>query len=83
MKRLRIFCVGFGERVVENFAELQGARPTGFLDPSAGIRKHTDVDAVFVHNIEVLSMVESVKARLPARHSGLQATRSRNFPGNA
>jgi hypothetical protein len=33
----------------------------GFFDPAAGVRKHTDIDAIPVHHVKILSMIESVK----------------------
>jgi len=63
-KRSRVL-VRVGERVVENLAQLQGTRPAGFLDSAARIRQDADVDAVFVHNIEVLAVIKSVKTDSP------------------
>ena len=60
---LWMFRVRLGEGVVEDAAKFHGARPVaGFFDPSAGVGKHADIDAVFVHDIEVLAMIEGVEA---------------------
>ena len=54
--------MGFGKRVVENFTQLQGSRPVAVLfDSTAGVGKHADIDAVLVHYVDVLSMIEGVK----------------------
>src|SRR4030095_1583988 len=60
---MRMFRMSIGEGIIEDFAELQsfGAVPY-LLDPPAGVGKNTDVDAVLIHDVEILPMIESVEA---------------------
>ena len=62
-KAMRILRMGVGKGVIEDFAEIQSpGAVTSFLDSPAGIGKDTDVDAVVIHDVEILPVIESVKA---------------------
>ena len=55
--------MGVGKGVIEDFAELQSlGAVTSLLNSPAGIGKDTDVDAVLIHDVEILPVIESVKA---------------------
>ena len=58
-----MFGVGFGKRIVDDSAQLQRFAPIAALfDPAAGIRKHANVDAVFIHDVDIFLMIEAVEA---------------------
>src|SRR5262245_9855625 len=60
---MRIFRMSVGKGVIEDFAELQSfGRVTSLLNSPAGIGEDTDVDAVLIHDVEILPVIESVKA---------------------
>src|ERR1041385_2017981 len=63
LEAARVLRVRVGELVVQNSAQLQGARPVAaLLDPAAGVRQHADIDAVAVHDVEVFAVVERMEA---------------------
>ena len=54
--------MGVGEFVVSYLAKLLGPRTAAQLfNPAGGIGQHADVDAVLVHDIEILVVIESMQ----------------------
>jgi hypothetical protein len=52
-----------GKRVIEDFAELKSLRAIPrLLDPPAGVGKNTNIDAVLIHDIKILAVIERVEA---------------------
>jgi hypothetical protein len=62
----RMLRVSFGKGIVEDPAQVESLGTVAlFLDPTAGVGKDANIDAVPIHYVEVFSMIKRVEAHSP------------------
>jgi hypothetical protein len=62
----RVFGVRLGKGIVEDRTQLESFGAISFFfDPPAGIGKYANVDAMLVHDVEVLLVIKGMKSHSP------------------